>query len=232
MKTKLVNAYNGLADFTPFHRLLIRIYIFYLFLIPGVSMFAHDQFFGPAKGQTLAVFMILTAIHLGFVVNNFRVPSSVLGTILLVVRLPLEILIFSLIQDWSLMMALASLYSFEVIGMSIGLMIGAIFRKAKISVGQRIASIVIAWLFSLCAVYRFEGMFEAFFGLYTNPWVGRAVVLVPIATATYPYSRMFINGKDDKGLNMGTSPLTSKLGPYIGLAVLINLILMILGINL
>ena len=78
---------------------------------------------------------------------------------------------------------------------------------------------------------RFEGLFSELF-LAQAWWMGGISILVPVFTATIPYARTFIQGQDGQGLNMGTSLLLSRVGKYIGLAFVIDLTLMVIGINL
>lgn len=231
METK-TKAYNGLENFSKTHRFLIRIYLAYLFLIPGISMFMHDQNFDRAPGWTFFTCLIVITIHLGFVINNFYVPATSLRTLFLIIRLPLEILIFSLFQHWSAEIVLTSLYAFELVGFAIGLTSGTLFRKAPIKLMHRLVSLLLAVGISYTAIMRFSGMTKEIFESESNIWLSLVMLIIGIVTATIPYAKMFIGGQDDAGLNMGNSTLTQRLGKYLAIAMLINLTMMILGINL
>jgi hypothetical protein len=221
MKGKIA-ATDGIKSLPRGLQFATRIKIIYLFILPLVAMSAYDIIYDGGSWWTF-VFSIVAVMQLGFSLNNMSVNRNVFLLWFFVLGVPIQTILIGIWYGWSPVITLTHLYIFEVLGMCIGLFFGSIFRVASIKLGQRIASVFLSAVFVFSVYYRFENIFNEY--TQSAEWYRWWFVLLPAITAALPFIWLFVFTKDNEGINMGTSPLVSKLSGAMGLFVVLYLLL-------
>ena len=72
--------------------------------------------------------------------------------------------------------------------------------------------------------FRFYFVFEAFIQESYDPYLQFGVGIVAIILGAIPYIRLFVGGKEDKDIQMGTSNLTQSLTVVRAISVLFYVI--------
>ena len=218
----LIPAYKGLSTLPKSLKFPIRLQIISLFIIPLVSMSCYDIFYGKG-GIWSFIFGIVVVMHIGFVLNNLRVRENPIWSWWAVFGIPLQTFIFGWWLEWSSLEGFIHVYIFEIMGLCIGLLFGAVFRVATISIKHRLVSIVLALIFVVTVYFRFQNIFDGY--LETLDYKNGMALFIPVLTASIPFMRLFVLGKEGEDLNMSSSPLIEKLSGPMGIGTILYIFL-------
>jgi hypothetical protein len=223
---KLRDASEGLSNFPVFDKILIRTYLFYLFIIPAVSIIGYELLLDDVgEKQTPTwwnwLFFIPIVMQIGFVINNLKVPGTSIGLLLMIIRIPAEVVVMSYLFEWDIFYALSIIFAIELFGFCIGLLMGTMFRKAAITAKHRLASFLLVVGIVALVYFRFELIFYMFINPDKNSILQIISGIVCIVIAALPHIRVFVAGKDDVDVKMGTSDLSDKMTPAVAISAVV-----------
>lgn len=228
---ELRDAAAGLKQFPVYDKFLIRLYILYIFVIPSVSIIFYEFLLDEEGSDPTSffwnfVFFIPLIVHITFVINNLKVPQSSIGLLLMIIRVPFEILVMTLIFEWDLLYALSIVYALELVGFCIGLLLGTVFRKAEITSKHRALSFGLALGIVSIVFVRFRLVFELYMQTEMGSAIQIAAAIICVAVAATPHVRVFIAGKEETEIKMGTSKLSEKLTPIVAVAAIVYAVIL------
>ncbi len=217
------DASKGLSSFSTIDKWLINIYIFYLFVIPMVSIISYELMLKDRNIESTPnwwnwLFFLPIVIQISFAVNNLKVARTTLGLAFTLLRIPLGIIILTYLYGWSALYATSSCFAFEVFGFCLGLLFGAVLRKADISLKLRLLSIALCIGLVSMVYYRFIWLFRDYFHTANNSWLEVVGGIGCLLVAAGPYLRVFIVGAAGKDFNMGESKLSRRMTPALGIS--------------
>jgi hypothetical protein len=142
---------------------------------------------------------------------------------------PVELIILSLVFKWGFVFEVIEWALIELIGFSVGLTIGTLFRKASITIIHHIGSFFLALFFVSVVIL---GFWDFVCTTYSSNKDLRWIFLaIPYLTSIYNFSQIFVQGEtgSEDDVNTGTSRLTGKFTGLVAVFVLIWLILPSVG---
>jgi hypothetical protein len=228
--SELRSTQNGLASFSKTDRILIRLYIAYIFIVPVLSVLAYEYFverYHPEIGYHLeethnsliVVFFLPICMHTVFILNNLKVGNS-FNILFLMLRVPIELVICHFIFGWNILYSFSMVYVVEIFAFITGLVFGTIFRKAPITITHRLISFIIAAVLLVLVYFRFYNCFDIYLDSKIGNLYEYSTAILGLAIAAMPYIRIFIHGDITE-----TSKFFEKIVSYLVLSILLNILI-------
>lgn len=211
-----------------FHKGLMWLHIFYLFVLPSVAIVLIEMHFEGSPVFRLTGWLILT-MYISFTINNYKMPVSKSKATWNVFIIPFELFVGALLFTWGWAYEVIEWAFIELVGFFLGLVLGTIFRDAPISIGHRILSFFIVLFLGIAVLAEFWAFID--FTLEKSSSIRLYFLVVPFITAIYNYLQLFTTGEfgGEHDVNLGTAELSEKITPLIAIFAIIWLLLPSVG---